>query len=103
MKEILECEHAYIAGDSYFADEHEKYMELAKQLNSMGYSYEEVADIKEHYHGELVRLKELECAAAKELRVADSIRRDYLRPNAPEWDIEEEKIIEEMQNKQPMR
>lgn len=69
----------------------------------MGYSYEEVADIKEHYHGELVILKELECAAAKELRVADSIRRDYLRPNAPERDIEEEKIIEEMQDKQPMR
>lgn len=103
MKELLECEHAYIAGDSYFADEHEKYMELAKQLNSMGYSYEEVTDIKEHYHGELVRLKELECAAAKELRVADSIRRDYLRPNAPERDIEEEKIIEEMQDKQPIR
>ena len=77
MAELIECEHSFQNGDAYFEEEHRQYRELEAALAEKGYLYEEVMALKEHYHKETVRCKELEAAVLKEIRAAESIRSDY--------------------------
>ena len=105
MTELIECEHSYQNGDTFFEDEHKRYHKLESLLGDKGYSYEEVIQLKEHYHRETVRCKELETAVSKEIRVADSIRNDYVADDSRIRDeqIEQTKQIKAEHEKQPVR
>lgn len=105
MTELIECEHSYQNGDNFFEDEHKRYHKLESLLGDKGYSYEEVIQLKEHYHRETVRCKELETAVSKEIKVADSIRNDYVADDSRIRDglIEKTKQIEAEHEKQPVR
>ena len=76
MKMLIECEHAYQNGDHYFIEEHERYAGLQAELYRAGYTYEEVVKIREHYHQELKKCRELSIAVSKEVRIAKSIREE---------------------------
>ena len=78
MDELIHCEQAYMAGDAYFEEEHTEYQRLAAKLGEMGYSYEEVMLLKEHYHSETIKCRDMETAVTREIRLADSIRNDYV-------------------------
>lgn len=105
MTELIECEHSYKNGDTFFEDEHKRYQELESLLLEKGYTYEEVMKLKEHYHKETVRCKELETAVSKEIRVADSIRNDYAADDSKTRDeeIKQTKQKEAEHEKQPVK
>ena len=75
---------------------------LETKLKELGYSYEEVVALKEHYRMEAARLKDLEVAASKEIKLADSIRTDYTVDDEAR-DKEIDKSIDETLDKQPKR
>ncbi len=102
MDELVESEHAYQNGDSFFEDEHKEWVALETKLKELGYSYEEVIALKEHYRMETARLKDLEVAASKEIKLADSIRIDYSTDDEAR-DKEIDKSIDETLGKQPKR
>ena len=102
MDELVESEHAYQNGDSFFEDEHKEWVALETKLKELGYSYEEVVALKEHYRMEAARLKDLEVAASKEIKLADSIRTDYTVDDEAR-DKEIDKSIDETLDKQPKR
>lgn len=105
MTALVECEHSFQNGDSFFEDEHKRYQELALMLKEKGYSYEEVLKLKEHYHKETVRCKELETVFSKEIKIADSIRNDYAADDArirPD-EMAQTKQIKEEHEKQPLK
>jgi hypothetical protein len=103
MRELAECENSFLRGDVFFEEEHKRYQELAAELGEKGYSYEEVAALKEHYHGELARYRELERAVIKEIRLAESVRRNYAVDNDETRGLEQEKKREQKQEMQPKR
>lgn len=103
MDELIECEISYKNGDLFFLDEHNRFVLLKQRLKDMGYSYEEVKAIREHYHNEIAKIKSLEQEAAKERKIAESIRTDYIADDGPEYDLKQEQIKEQNleQEKQP--
>jgi hypothetical protein len=103
MRELAECENSFLRGDVFFEEEHKRYQELAAELREKGYSYEEVAALKEHYHGELARYRERERAVIKEIRLAESVRRNYAGNNDETRGLEQEKKREQKQEMQPKR
>lgn len=104
MTELIECEHSFQKGDTFFEDEHKRYQELESMLLKKGYTFEEVIQLKEHYHKEMVRCKELENMVIKEIRVADSIRNDYVADDSKikDEEIEQTKRKETVYERQPV-
>lgn len=86
------AEQSYQSGDDYFAKEHEKWCELEKKLKSLGYTYNEVLVLKEHYRSEIARTREVESALQKEIRVAESIIREIEEEDKDIDKIEEKEI-----------
>lgn len=86
------AEQSYQSGDDYFAKEHEKWCELEKKLKSLGYTYNEVLVLKEHYRSEIARTREAESALQKEIRVAESIIREIEEEDKDIDKIEEKEI-----------
>lgn len=95
MDELVECENCYRNGDTFFVEEHEKWIMSETQLRQKGYSYDEVKELKEHYHCQAVKFKNMETMAAKEIRIADSI--------AEEIKTQQIKMMEEKIDRQPER
>ena len=92
MKELQPAEMAYRAGDEFFEEEHTQWMRQEQELQSKGYSYEEVVKLKEHYRGEIIRARELEQFVKKKIRIAETILREA-GESQKEIDREEEKNI----------
>ncbi len=92
MKELQPAEMAYRAGDEFFEEEHTRWMRQEQELQSKGYSYEEVVKLKEHYRGEIIRARELEQLVKKKIRIAETILREA-GESQKEIDREEEKNI----------
>lgn len=84
MEELLECENSYRNGDVFFEDEHNRWLLLESRLKELGYSYDEVKALKEHYRSEGAKLKSLEQEASKELKLAESIRKDFVGTDGQE-------------------
>jgi hypothetical protein len=95
MEKLLECENAYQNGDIFFEDEHSQWVSLENSLKKLGYSYDEVANLKGHYRSEAARLKDMEVAAAKELKLAESIRTDDTGTDRLETERKEDETMEQ--------
>lgn len=101
MEELIPCEHAYQAGDTFFQEEHLRYESFEKELAQMGYTYDEVKTIERHYREELKRYRELSYAVSEEAKLADSICAEYtagmqaVKKNEPEPDRQEPEKKEE--------
>lgn len=73
LEGLKECENCFQRGESLFEKEHEEYMKLSARLEKEGYTAAQLAEFKEHYRGEIVRIREKEKAVAKEERIAARI------------------------------
>jgi len=105
MEELLECENSYRNGDVFFEDEHNRWLLLESRLKELGYSYDEVKALKEHYRSEGAKLKSLEQEASKELKLAESIRKDFVGTDGQEVERQQEEVKEQNMEheKQPRR
>lgn len=76
LDELSESENCYIRGDTFFWEEHEQYVQFIDEINSQGYTIEEVRNLKEYYDSQYAeqrsRLKEVR----KELRIAEKLIRE---------------------------
>ncbi len=73
MEELKDCESCFRRGETLFEREHERYLWLSQRLQAEGYTAEQVAELKEHYRGEIARIREREKEAAGEERIAGRI------------------------------
>ncbi len=103
MSDYAEAEECFLDGDSYFKDEHECWEKLASKLKAQGYSYDEVLKLKEYYRSAYAKHLESYTAVSRELRVAKSIREDYLSAGTEQAYTEERKIIPIREKSQPIR
>ena len=105
MDELLECENSFRNGDVFFEDEHNRWLLLESRLKEFGYSYDEVKALKEHYRSEGAKLKSLEQEASKELKLAESIRKDFVGADGQEVERQQEEVKEQNMEheKQPRR
>ena len=105
MEELLECENSFRNGDVFFEDEHNRWLLLESRLKELGYSYDEVKALKEHYRSEGAKLKSLEQEASKELKLAESIRKDFVGADGQEVERQQEEVKEQNMEheKQPRR
>lgn len=77
LKELQECENCFQNGDHFFLNEHEQWVELSEQLKREGYAYSEVEQLKTYYRSKYSEVSEREKAIYKELKVAESILKEY--------------------------
>lgn len=105
MEELLECENSFRNGDVFFEDEHNRWLLLESRLKELGYSYDEVKALKEHYRSEGAKLKSLEQEASKELKLVESIRKDFVGADGQEVERQQEEVKEQnmKHEKQPRR
>jgi len=73
MEAIHEGENAYKSGDNFFEEEHQKWIMLEKSLLEKGCSYLELEKMKNHYQSEIRKLKSLDRAVTKEIRIVRTI------------------------------
>ena len=104
MKEVAEGEKAFTNGDDFFIEEHQEWENLASKLYEQGYSYEEVLQLKEHYRSEIARVRDMEKAVLKELRIAESIRKELTESSKEkEENLEKKQKNTEQKKTQPSR
>lgn len=103
MKELYECEQCYQRGDHFFEEEHMQYDKLKSRLRELGYSYDEVVALKEHYHAQTVKYKELESVAGKEIRMAQAVLLEYTKDTDAGMNMEQEERKEISKEIQPKR
>ena len=103
MKELYECEQCYQRGDYFFEEEHMQYDKLKSRLRELGYSYDEVVALKEHYHAQTVKYKELESVAGKEIRMAQAVLLEYTKDTDAGMNMEQEERKEISKEIQPKR
>ncbi|MGN0337859.1 MAG: relaxase/mobilization nuclease domain-containing protein [Lachnospiraceae bacterium] len=92
MKNWKEAEDAYQRGEHFFEEEHELWTQAEQKLRQQGYTYEEVLTLKEHFRAEAARVRKLELAAEKKVRIAESILKE-LTEDAKQKEQQKEKMI----------
>ena len=94
LEALKECENCFQRGENLFGKEHEEYVKLSARLEKEGYTAGQLAEFKEHYRGEIARIREKEKAAAKEERIAARILAEIAageRAGKPEPEKKQEK------------
>lgn len=94
MEGLKECENCFRRGETFFEQEHLRYVELSEKLKEEGYTAGQLAEFKEHYKSEIARIREKERAAAKEERIAVRILAEIMaeeRTEKPEPEKRQEK------------
>lgn len=92
MKELELAEQAFQNGDSFFDQEHEKFMDLEKRLNLEGYSLEETLKLKEYYAAEIRTINKKEAAVKKELKLAKKVWEEVVKEEETSRKISVEEI-----------
>ena len=101
----LLCDAMGISLKEFFEDEHNKWLLLEHRIKELGYSYDEVKALKEHYRSEGAKWKNLEQEVSKELKLAETIRKDFVGTDGPEMERQQEEVKEQNMEheKQPKR
>ena len=76
---------------------HQEWCRLEQKLKVLGYTFDEVVLMKEHYRSEIARTREEELSLRKEIRVAESILREIEEEDRDIDKIEEKEIIRDEQ------
>ena len=105
MQELKPAESCFQNGDAFFADEHEQWLILKKQLEEEGYSLEEVEQLQLYYKEQFRLVSSKEKAVFKELNLGKSILRDVIAEDTDRTRVEDIKKdkTEERDKKQPTR
>lgn len=101
MKAYATGEQAYRLGDSFFEEEHKKWLTFEEKLKAQGYSYEEVDALREHYQKEYARVRLMESEAKKNLRIANGILKEIATEAQEKLEQKEKEKIREKE--QPRR
>ena len=96
------AERAYTDGDSYFKDEHEKYLTLQNKLSDAGFTEKELESLRQYYDSKLQDIKENYSEIAGTVRVARNINSELSRELEEERDkyINNEILPEQDRNKE---
>ena len=97
MQHYSYAEQAYQSGDDYFVNEHQEWCRLEQKLKVLGYTFDEVVLMKEHYRSEIARTREEELSLRKEISVAESILREIEEEDRDIDKIEEKEIVRDEQ------
>ena len=97
MQHYSYAEQAYQSGDDYFVNEHQEWCRLEQKLKVLGYTFDEVVLMKEHYRSEIARTREEELSLRKEISVAESILREIEEEDRDIDKIEEIEIVRDEQ------
>ena len=73
MAELEPAENSYSRGDTFFKEEHDRWLELEASLKAQGYSLSEVEELRKHYKEEYSNACAKERAVFKELKTGQSI------------------------------
>ncbi len=108
MDELQIAEVSFQKGDSFFLEEHNRWLELEQQLLAEGYSYEEIKKLRDYYKEQIAYVSSKERASTKELNLGKSIWKDMVSEDtAPYEELSYEKTYEKTQDrtntKQPKR
>jgi len=106
MEQLLPAEQAFQNGDDFFSAEHEEWVRLSDELRSMGYTYEEVMQLKQTYDGRYSESCAKEKAVYKELKTGEQIFKDiYSEAEARmyEEEIDKNRTIEHDRKDKPVR
>jgi hypothetical protein len=105
MQEIAPAENCYQNGDTFFAEEHQQWMELSRQLEEEGYSLEKTEKLRSYYREQFSQVSRKEKAVFKELNLGKGIMKDILDTEddrSREYEPSKDKTIER-DKKQPVR
>lgn len=97
MQHYSYAEQSFQSGDDYFANEHQEWCRLEQKLKVLGYTFDEVVMLKEHYRSEIARTREEELSLRKEIRVAESILKEIEEEDRDIDKIEEKEIVRDEQ------
>ena len=73
METLKSAEQSYRLGDTFFEDEHRKWVELEQELQTQGYSLEEVQALRKHYKEEYSQVCAKEKVVFRELNTGKAI------------------------------
>ena len=99
--EILELENSYQRGEELFEEEHERFVELQKELKKQGYSLEQVEELKLHYRNKIAEIRLQEKGVSREVQIAKRILAELLSREQEKNEITQLEKIEN-RSKQPI-
>lgn len=73
METLKPAEQSYRLGDTFFEDEHRKWVALEQELQAQGYSLEEVQALRKHYKEEYSQVCAKEKVVFRELNTGKAI------------------------------
>lgn len=73
METLKPAEQSYRLGDTFFEDEHRKWVALEQELQAQGYSLEEVQALRKHYKNEYSQVCAKEKVVFRELNMGKAI------------------------------
>ena len=92
LEELSPAETAYAEGDSYFKDEHDRYIDLQNRISDAGFTVLELDRLRSYYDSKLKALREEHAGAAGMLKMAKAIDRDILKERDREENNKEKTI-----------
>ena len=102
IDEVSDAQKCFCNGDTMFLDEHILFQKYEKELSDQGYSYEEVKLLEQHYINSRKEAINKENAVKKDIRIADSIKKDFMNDDGSEKNQTKE-IVQERERSQPKR
>ncbi len=105
MDDLQTAEISFQNGDNFFLEEHTQWIELARQLEAEGYTYEEIRKLREYYKEQIAYVSSKERASTKELNLGKSIWKDMVSDDTEilEENKTREKTNDRIITKQPRR
>ncbi len=104
---LQEGEACFQRGETFFSEEHERFVQIEEKLKKEGYTLERLLELKEYYRNEIARIRGQEAAICKEERTAKRIlsqlqekSREKEKEKQREGEKEREKQNQEQQKKE---
>ena len=103
IDELEDSENCYRKGDEFFKEEHEQYVKFIGEIESHGYTIEEVRNLKDYYGSEYAKQRSRIKVVKRELRIAEELIREESKKS--ERQITEKKEENRIQEKdrQPVK
>ena len=103
IDELENSENCYRKGDEFFNEEHEQYVKFIGEIESHGYTIEEVRKLKDYYGSEYAKQRSRIKVVKRELKIAEELIREESKKS--ERQIAEKKEENRIQKKdrQPVK
>ena len=103
IDELENSENCYRKGDEFFYEEHEQYVKFIGEIESHGYTIEEVRKLKDYYGSEYAKQRSRIKVVKRELKIAEELIREESKKS--ERQIAEKKEENRIQKKdrQPVK